>query len=101
MTGEHIRIFIEELLLDYNVDFTLAGHVHSYYRTCRWGGGARALILPHLQVGGGTCTHTTAPAGGGEGGRGRAVCPQDCFTSAGGGGGGRGGLGDIWCSSTP
>jgi hypothetical protein len=32
--GEHIRQNIEKLLLQYNVDMTVAGHVHSYYRTC-------------------------------------------------------------------
>jgi hypothetical protein len=32
--GEHIRNQIEPLLLQYKVDMTIAGHVHSYYRTC-------------------------------------------------------------------
>jgi hypothetical protein len=32
--GEHIRSQIESLLLQYKVDMTIAGHVHSYYRTC-------------------------------------------------------------------
>jgi hypothetical protein len=32
--GEHIRSQIEPLLLQHKVDLTVAGHVHSYYRTC-------------------------------------------------------------------
>lgn len=32
--GEHIRAQIEPLLLQHKVDLTVAGHVHSYYRTC-------------------------------------------------------------------
>jgi hypothetical protein len=32
--GEHIRGQIEPLLLQHKVDMTIAGHVHSYYRTC-------------------------------------------------------------------
>lgn len=32
--GEHIRAQIEPLLLQHKVDLTIAGHVHSYYRTC-------------------------------------------------------------------
>jgi hypothetical protein len=32
--GEHIRNQIEPLLLQHKVDMTIAGHVHSYYRTC-------------------------------------------------------------------
>lgn len=32
--GEHIRAQIEPLLLQRKVDLTIAGHVHSYYRSC-------------------------------------------------------------------
>lgn len=32
--GEHIRAQIEPLLLQHKVDLTIAGHVHSYYRSC-------------------------------------------------------------------
>lgn len=32
--GEHIRAQIEPLLLDHKVDLTIAGHVHTYYRSC-------------------------------------------------------------------
>lgn len=32
--GDHIRAQIEPLLLQHKVDLTIAGHVHSYYRTC-------------------------------------------------------------------
>lgn len=32
--GDHIRASTEPLLLQYKVDLTVAGHVHSYYRTC-------------------------------------------------------------------
>jgi len=34
IVGDHIRDYIESLLLEYAVDITLAGHVHTYYRTC-------------------------------------------------------------------
>lgn len=34
IVGDHIRDSIESLLLDYKVDLTIAGHVHSYYRSC-------------------------------------------------------------------
>jgi len=32
--GEHIQASLEDLLERYRVDATIAGHVHSYYRTC-------------------------------------------------------------------
>eukprot|EP00878_Enallax_costatus_P033572 GHUV01037094.1.p1 GENE.GHUV01037094.1~~GHUV01037094.1.p1 ORF type:complete len:194 (-),score=41.61 GHUV01037094.1:32-613(-) len=32
--AEHIRGNIEQLMRQYKVDLTVAGHVHSYYRTC-------------------------------------------------------------------
>jgi hypothetical protein len=32
--GEHLRQQLEPLLLDARVDLTVAGHVHSYFRTC-------------------------------------------------------------------
>lgn len=32
--GEHIRDTIEHLMEKHKVDLTVAGHVHSYYRTC-------------------------------------------------------------------
>lgn len=32
--GDHLRGALEPLLLQHRVDLTVAGHVHSYYRTC-------------------------------------------------------------------
>ncbi|WIA30488.1 hypothetical protein OEZ86_000572 [Tetradesmus obliquus] len=32
--GAHLRASIEDLLQQHRVDLTVAGHVHSYYRTC-------------------------------------------------------------------
>ena len=34
IVGDHLRDFVEGLLLDYRVDLTVSGHVHTYYRTC-------------------------------------------------------------------
>lgn len=34
IVGEHIRDSIEHMFVKYEVDLTIAGHVHSYYRTC-------------------------------------------------------------------
>lgn len=34
VVGDHLRDFMEDLLLEYDVDLTLSGHVHTYYRTC-------------------------------------------------------------------
>ncbi|KAJ9533345.1 hypothetical protein QJQ45_026425 [Haematococcus lacustris] len=34
IVADHLRDFIEDLMLEYNVDITIAGHVHTYYRTC-------------------------------------------------------------------
>jgi hypothetical protein len=32
--GQHLRDSLEDLLLQHQVDATISGHVHSYYRTC-------------------------------------------------------------------
>lgn len=32
--GDQLRHALEDLLLQHKVDLTLAGHVHSYYRSC-------------------------------------------------------------------
>lgn len=32
--GDHLRASLEIILVRYQVDLTIAGHVHSYYRTC-------------------------------------------------------------------
>jgi hypothetical protein len=55
--GEHIRDSLEPLLRQHLVDLTLAGHVHSYFRTCPvynerctdGGGGAHGIV--HVVVG--------------------------------------------------
>ncbi|KXZ48140.1 hypothetical protein GPECTOR_30g236 [Gonium pectorale] len=34
VVGEHIRAALEPLLLEYDVDLTISGHVHAYVRSC-------------------------------------------------------------------
>ncbi|GIL70681.1 hypothetical protein Vretimale_3776 [Volvox reticuliferus] len=34
VVGDHIRTSIEDLLLEYQVDVVVSGHVHTYYRSC-------------------------------------------------------------------
>eukprot|EP00201_Polytomella_parva_P005349 CAMPEP_0175081924 /NCGR_PEP_ID=MMETSP0052_2-20121109/26447_1 /TAXON_ID=51329 ORGANISM="Polytomella parva, Strain SAG 63-3" /NCGR_SAMPLE_ID=MMETSP0052_2 /ASSEMBLY_ACC=CAM_ASM_000194 /LENGTH=517 /DNA_ID=CAMNT_0016353017 /DNA_START=185 /DNA_END=1738 /DNA_ORIENTATION=- len=34
VVGQHLKSFLEDLLALHEVDFTISGHVHSYYRTC-------------------------------------------------------------------
>ncbi|GIL47011.1 hypothetical protein Vafri_3850 [Volvox africanus] len=55
VVGDHIRASIEDLLLDYQVDVVVSGHVHTYYRSCSAAGGKCVLDerkgIVHLVVG--------------------------------------------------
>ncbi|KAG2485837.1 hypothetical protein HYH03_015420 [Edaphochlamys debaryana] len=60
VVGEHIRDMLEDLLLRYQVDLTVSGHVHAYYRSCAAAGGA---CSPREDGG---ITHFTIGTGGKE-----------------------------------
>ena len=54
--GRHLANILEDLLLEYNVDILISGHIHSYYRSCvslRYGKCVNSGGISHFTIGSG------------------------------------------------
>jgi hypothetical protein len=71
--GDHLRASLEQLLRRHLVDATLAGHVHSYYRSCAAYDGRCVGAGAASAAGGGAPAGGAEVAGGGGGGGGHGT----------------------------
>ena len=65
--GEHLQASLEDLLERYRVDATIAGHVHSYYRTCPVYGNSCTDVSDYGTSASGTASFSSSSSGVAEG----------------------------------